>query len=148
LSDFDLWVTHALHYLPEWISDFKDIFTPQKHDELPPFCGLGLDYEINLKPNAPSISPTKLIRLPQAQQEIARKLVNDDLEAMLIQPLNSPYALAAPMFFVPKHNGSLRPVLDYHWVNSHTIHNKWPLPCINDIIDQLQASKHFTKLDT
>jgi hypothetical protein len=105
----------------------------QKHDELPPFQGPGLDHEINLKPDAPFVSPTKLIHLPPAQREIARKLVEDNQEAKLIQPSNSPYA--ALMFFVPKHDGSLRPVLDYRWVNSHTVHDKWPLPHIDDIID-------------
>jgi hypothetical protein len=96
--------------LPEWIADFKDVFTPNPEDELPPRRP-GLDHDINLKPDAPAVSPTKLIRMPPAHRELARKFVDDDLKAGLIRPSNSPYA--APLFFVPKPDGSVRPVLDY-----------------------------------
>jgi hypothetical protein len=97
--------------LPEWIKDFADVFTPNPSDELPPFRGPGLDHEINLKPDAPAMSPTKLICLPPAHREAVRKFIDDDLHAGLIRPSNSPYA--APLFFVPKHDGGLRPVNDY-----------------------------------
>jgi hypothetical protein len=90
--------------LPEWIKDYADVFTPKPSDEIPPFRGPGLNHEINLKPDAPSVSPSKLIRLPPAHRELARKFVDDDLKAGLICPSNSPYA--APLFFVPKHDGT------------------------------------------
>jgi hypothetical protein len=48
--------------IPDWISDFKDVFTPNHKDKLPQQQP-GLDHDINLKPNAPSVSPTKLIHL-------------------------------------------------------------------------------------
>jgi hypothetical protein len=130
--------------LPEWARDFKDVFLLRPEDKLPPFRP-GLDHEINLKPNAPSVSPTKLIRLPPAHKEVAETLVREDLAAGLIHPSNSPYA--APMFFVPKHDGKLHPVLNYRWVNSHTTRDKYPLPRIDNILDRLQGSEHFTKMD-
>jgi hypothetical protein len=79
----------------------------------------------------------KLIRLPLAHREAAQKCDDDDLKAGLIRPSKSPYA--APLFFIPKHNGNICPVLDYRWLNSHTIRDKYPLPHIGDIIDRLQG---------
>jgi hypothetical protein len=130
------------------------MFTPNPEDELPPRWP-SLDHNINLKPNALSVSLTKLIQLPSAHQELAhqelahqelaQKFIDDDLKAGLICPSNSSYA--APLFFIPKHDGTIRPVLDYRWVNLHTVWDKYPLPWIDDIIDQLQGSEHFTKLN-
>ena len=57
----------------------------------------------------------------------------------------SPYA--SPLFFVPKPDGSSQPVFDCRWVNSYTIRDKYPLPRIDDIIDRLQGSDLFTKMD-
>jgi hypothetical protein len=44
--------------LPKWLKDYADVFTPKPSDKLPPFWGPGLDHKINLKPDAPLVSPT------------------------------------------------------------------------------------------
>ena len=46
-----------------------------------------------------------------------------------------------------KKDGSLRMVVDYRGFNEVTIKNKYPLPMINDLFDQLQGSKVFSKID-
>ena len=51
------------------------------------------------------------------------------------------------MLLVEKKDGSLRMVVDYHALNEVTIKNKYPLPMIIDLFDQLQGAKVFSKID-
>ena len=51
------------------------------------------------------------------------------------------------MLLVEKKDGSLRMVVDYRALNEVTIKNKYPLPMINDLFDQLQGAKVFSKID-
>jgi len=50
--------------------------------------------------------------------------------------------------FVSKKDGSLRMCIDYRSLNEVTIKNKYPLPRINDLFDQLQGAKYFSKIDS
>ena len=49
--------------------------------------------------------------------------------------------------FVKKKDGSLRMCIDYRQLNRVTIKNKYPLPRIDDLFDQLQRTSHFSKID-
>lgn len=51
------------------------------------------------------------------------------------------------MLFVRKKDGSLRMCIDYRQLNKVTIKNKYPLPRIDDLFDQLQGAKCFSKID-
>ena len=62
-----------------------------------------------------------------------------------IRPSTSPYG--APVVFAGKKDGSLRFCVDYSALNKQTIKNKYPLPRIDDLFDQLQGSKVFSKID-
>ena len=55
--------------------------------------------------------------------------------------------MASPFFFVKKKDGSLRPVQDYRKLNEATVKNRYPLPLIQELVDKLQGSRVFTKLD-
>jgi hypothetical protein len=57
------------------------------------------------------------------------------LEKGFIRPSSSPWG--APMIFVPKKDGTQRLCMDYHALNEVTIKNKYPLPRIDDLIDQV-----------
>ena len=54
---------------------------------------------------------------------------------------------AAPVFFVGKKDSTKCPVIDYHCLNNITIWDSYPLPCIDQIMDQVQDSKYFSKFD-
>jgi len=71
--------------------------------------------------------------------------LDEQLKKGYIQPSKSPYA--SPFFFIKKKDGKLRPVQDYRKLNEHTIHNRYPLPFILDLISQVQDAHIFTKLD-
>ena len=53
----------------------------------------------------------------------------------------------APVLFVKKKDGSLRLCIDYRQLNKVTIRNQYPLPRIDDLFDQLQGAKVFSKID-
>ena len=52
-----------------------------------------------------------------------------------------------PILFVKKKDGSLRMCIDYHQLNKVTIMNKYPLPRIDDLFDQLQGARYFSKIN-
>ncbi|KAJ9544260.1 hypothetical protein OSB04_023967 [Centaurea solstitialis] len=62
-----------------------------------------------------------------------------------IRPSTSP--LGAPVLFVKKKDGTRRMCIDYRELNKVTVKNRYPLPRINDLFDQLQRAKYFSKID-
>ena len=67
------------------------------------------------------------------------------LDKGFIQPSFSPWG--APVRFVKKKDGSLRLCIDYRELNKVTIKNRYPLPRIDDLFDQLQGASHFSKIN-
>ena len=55
--------------------------------------------------------------------------------------------MGAPVLFVKKKDGSLRMCIDYFQLNKVTMKNKYPLPWIDDLFDQLQVASYFSKID-
>jgi len=62
-----------------------------------------------------------------------------------ISPRKSPSG--APILFVPKPDGPLRLVVDYRGLNKVTVHNKYPIPLMTELRDQVRDAQSFTKLD-
>ena len=62
-----------------------------------------------------------------------------------VRPSTSPWG--APVLFVKKKDGSMRLCIDYRELNKVTIRNQYPLPRIDDLFDQLQGAKVFSKSD-
>ncbi|GJU37833.1 putative reverse transcriptase domain-containing protein [Tanacetum coccineum] len=63
----------------------------------------------------------------------------------LIRPNSSPWR--APVLFVKKKDGSFRICIDYRELNKLTVKNQYPLPRIDDLFDQLQGSRVYSKID-
>ena len=78
---------------------------------------------------------------PAELKELKEQL-RDLLEKGFIRPSTSP--LGAPILFVRKKDGSLRMCIDYRQLNKETIKNRYPLPRIDDLFDQLQGAKCFS----
>ncbi|CAI7798279.1 unnamed protein product [Closterium sp. NIES-53] len=74
-----------------------------------------------------------------------KKQIEYLLDKGLIRPSTSPYG--ALVLFTPKPDGSLRMCIDYRALNKQTIKNKYPIPRINDLLDQLRGALVFSKLD-
>ncbi|GKD46203.1 putative reverse transcriptase domain-containing protein [Tanacetum coccineum] len=66
-------------------------------------------------------------------------------DRVLIRPSSSPWG--APILFVKKKDGSFRMCIDYRELNKLTVKNRYPLPRIDDLFDQLQGSRVYSKID-
>ena len=145
-QDSDLHVhTEALRAdIKQLVEEFKDRFPQDLPAGLPPYRE-GVAHAIPIKPGEHTPPAKRLYRLTVAEKEEVEKKVADLLEKGWIQPSHSPYG--APILFVAKKDGGLRMVVDYRAVNQQTVKNKYPLPRIDDLFDQLQGAKLFTCLD-
>jgi transposase InsO family protein len=78
-----------------------------------------------------------------------RGLIEDEIDKMLamgiIQPSNSPWA--SPVTLVPKKDGTTRFCVDYRALNAVTVKDRYPLPIIQDIFDELRGASMFTTMD-
>ena len=81
---------------------------------------------------------------PDELKELREKL-KYLLDKDFIRPIISPWD--ALLLFVKKKNGSLRMCIDYRQLNKVTIKNKYPIPQIDYLFDQLQSASHFSKID-
>ncbi|GJZ82542.1 reverse transcriptase domain-containing protein [Tanacetum coccineum] len=81
---------------------------------------------------------------PSEMQELLGQL-QELLSNGLIRPSSSPWG--APILFVKKKDGSMRMCINYKELNKMTIKNRYPLPRIDDLFDQLHGTKYFSKID-
>ena len=124
------------------VEEFKDVFPSELPAGLPP--DRGNFHTIPLVDGArPPFGP--MYRLSPAERREVEKQIKDLLDKGFIKPSASPYG--APVLFVAKKDGSLRMVIDYRALNNLTVKNKYPLPRIDDLFDQLAGAQVFTSLD-
>ena len=83
--------------------------------------------------------------MPANDLEEIKKHIKELLEKGYIQRSSSPWG--ALVLLVEKKDKSLRMVVDYRALNEVTIKNKYPLPMINNLFDQLQGAKVFSKIN-
>jgi hypothetical protein len=99
---------------------------------------------IELKPGTTQIYKTPF-RMTTLELAELKEHIKELLEKGFIYPSLSPWG--APMIFIPKKDGTQRLCVDYHALNEVTIKNKYPLPRINDMFDQLHGACLFSKID-
>ncbi|GJU56772.1 reverse transcriptase domain-containing protein [Tanacetum coccineum] len=103
-----------------------------------------VEFRIDLVPEAMPIAKSPYRLAPMEMQELSNQL-KELQEKRFIQPSSSPWG--APVLFVKKKNGSFRMCIDYRELNKLTVKNRYPLPRIDDLFDQLQGSRYFSKID-
>ena len=123
------------------VRDFLDVF-PDDLPGLPP--ERELDFPIDLVPGTTTISLPPYIMAPTELKELKTQL-QELVDRGFIRPSISPWG--APVLFVKKKDGTWRLCIDYRQLNKVTIRNKYPLPRIDDLFDQLQGEKVFSKID-
>jgi hypothetical protein len=77
--------------------------------------------------------------------EDLKKQLKELLDKKFIRPSSSPWG--APVIFIEKKDGTQRMCVDYRALNEVTIKNKYPLPRIEDLFDQLKGARVFSKID-
>ena len=123
------------------VDEFSDVFP----DDL---LGMPLDRDIEfiieLLPRAAPIAK-RPYRMWVNELEELKKQLKELQEKGFICPSSSPWG--APVIFVDKKDGTQRMCVDYHSLNEVTIKNKYPLPRIDDLFDQLRGAYVFSKID-
>lgn len=126
--------------LTELLSEFNDVFaTP---GTLPPHRAY--DHAIALETPHSPINCRPYRYSPMQKDEIERQ-VADMIKAGIVVPSMSPYA--SPVLLVKKKDGEWRFCVDYRRLNSSTIKNKFPLPIVDELLDELAGAQFFSKLD-
>jgi hypothetical protein len=123
------------------ITEFPDVFL----EELP---GMPLDREIKFVIElVPGTAPIfkRPYRMATNQLAELKEQLQELLDKGYIRPSASPWG--APIIFVPKKDGKQRMCVDYRSLNEVTIKNKYPLPRIDDLFDQLMGACVFSKID-
>ncbi|WRX10265.1 Reverse transcriptase domain - like 10 [Theobroma cacao] len=123
------------------VSEFPDVF-PDDLPGLPP--DRELEFPIDLLPSTAPIS-IPLYRMAPAKLKELKVQLQELVDKGFIRPSISSWG--APVLFVKKKDGTLRLCIDYRQLNRMTIKNKYPLPRIDDLFDQLQGATVFSKVD-
>jgi hypothetical protein len=123
------------------VSEFSDVF-PKDLPGMPP--ERKVEFAIELLPGtAPIFKRAYRVSGPELVE--LKKKINELSEKGYIRPSTSPWA--APVLFVEKKDGTRRMCTDYRALNEVTIKNKYPLPRIEDLFDQLRGASMFSKID-
>ncbi|KAL5567777.1 hypothetical protein UlMin_024352 [Ulmus minor] len=136
--------THEEKFKPEEIAvvrEFPDVF-PEELPGIPP--EREISFEIELLPGSAPVSKAPYRMAPAELKELQIQL-QELLDKGFIRPSYSPWG--APVLFVKKKDGTLRMCIDYRELNKLTIKNKYPLPRIDDLFDQLKGAANFSKID-
>ena len=121
--------------------EFPEVF-PEDLPGLPP--NRQVEFRIDLIPGAAPVARAPYRLAPSEMQELSNQL-QELSDKGFIRPSSSPWG--APVLFVKKKDGSLRMCIDYRKLNKLTIRNRYPLPRIDDLFDQLQGSTYYSKID-
>jgi hypothetical protein len=123
------------------VREYPDVFL-EELPGMPPYRDI--EFVIDL---IPGTSPIAKRPYRMAAPELAelKKQLRELQQSGFIRPSSSPWG--APVLFVEKKDKSLRMCVDYRSLNEVTIKNKYPLPKIDDLFDQLNGAKYFSKED-
>jgi hypothetical protein len=123
------------------VCEFPDVF-PEDLPGLPP--ERDVEFVIDLKPDTAPIS-RRSYRMPPNELAELKTQLQDLLEKGFIRPSSSPWG--CPAIFVKKKDQTLRMCVDYRPLNEVIIKNKYPLPRIDILFDQLTGVRVFSKID-
>ncbi|XP_051216797.1 uncharacterized protein [Lolium perenne] len=130
----------ALHEVPI-ACEYPEVF-PDELPGMPP--DRDIEFIIELVPETAPIAQRPYRMNPQELVELKKQL-DDMLRKGLIHPSTSPWG--SPIIFVDKRDGTIRLCVDYRKLNDVTIKNKYPLPKIEDLFDQMNGARVFSKID-
>ncbi|GJS43150.1 putative reverse transcriptase domain-containing protein [Tanacetum coccineum] len=123
------------------VREFPKVF-PEDLPGLPPVCQV--EFQIDLIPGATPVARAPY-RLAHSEMHELSNQLQELSDRGFIRPSTSPWG--APVLFVKKKDGSFRMCIDYRELNKLTVKNRYPLPRIDDLFDQLQGSSVYLKID-
>ncbi|GJQ98134.1 putative reverse transcriptase domain-containing protein [Tanacetum coccineum] len=123
------------------VREFPEVFPEDLPGLLP---ARQVEFQIDLVPGAAPVARAPYRLAPAEMQELSTQL-QELSDRGFIRPSSSPWG--APVLFVKKKDGSFRMCIDYRELNKLTVKNRYPLPRIDDLFDQLQGSRVYSKID-
>ena len=123
------------------VEEFMDVF-PEELPRMPP--EREVEFYTDLFPGTAPIAK-RLYRMAPTELAELKTQIAELQQKGFIHPSSSPWG--APVLFVTKKDGSMKMCIDYRSLNEVTIKNKYPLPRIDDLFDQLQGAQYFSKID-
>ncbi|GJZ14971.1 putative reverse transcriptase domain-containing protein [Tanacetum coccineum] len=123
------------------VQEFLEVF-PEDLPGLPP--ARQVEFQIDLVPGVAPIARAPYQLAPVEMQELSTQL-QELSDRGFIRPSSSPWG--APILFVKEKDGSFQMCIDYHELNKLTVKNRYPLLRIDDLSDQLQGSRVYSKID-
>ncbi|XP_038906147.1 DNA-binding protein SMUBP-2 isoform X1 [Benincasa hispida] len=102
------------------------------------------EHHIELKPGA-GLVKVRPYRYPQFQKDEIEKLVEEMLTAGIIQPSVSPFS--SPVLLLKKKDGSWRFCVDYKALNQVTVPENFPIPMVEELLDELAGARVFLNID-
>ncbi|GJV82490.1 putative reverse transcriptase domain-containing protein [Tanacetum coccineum] len=123
------------------VQDFPKVF-PEDLPGIPPTRQV--EFQIDLMPGVAPVARAPYRLAPSEMKELSDQL-KELSDKGFIRPSSSPWG--APVLFVKKKDGSFRMCIDYQELNKLTVKNRYPLPRIDDLFDQLQGSSVYSKID-
>ncbi|KAM2104973.1 hypothetical protein ACFX1R_015519 [Malus domestica] len=128
------------HDLQVLLAQYQPIF--QSPSGLPP--SRSQDHRIPLLPGSKPPS-ARLYKYGPFQKTEIEKCVKELLDSGFIRPSHSPFS--SPVLLVKKKEGTWRMCMDYRALNLLTIKDKYPIPLIDELLDELFGATYFSKLD-
>ncbi|GKD14025.1 putative reverse transcriptase domain-containing protein, partial [Tanacetum coccineum] len=123
------------------VRDFLEVF-PEDLPGIPPTRQV--EFQIDLIPGAALIA-WAFYRLASSEMKELSDQLQELSDKGFIRPSSSPWG--APVLFVKKEDGSFWMCIDYWELNKLMVKNRYPLPRIDDLFDQLQGSSVYSKID-
>nr|GEZ82383.1 putative reverse transcriptase domain-containing protein [Tanacetum cinerariifolium] len=123
------------------VRDFPKVF-PEDFPGLPP--ARLVEFHIDLIPEAAPVARAPYRLAPSEMKKLSKQL-QELSDKGFIRPSSSPWG--ASVLFVKKKDGSIRMCIDYQELNKLTVKNRYPLPRIDNLFDQLQGSNIYSKID-
>ncbi|KAI3754926.1 hypothetical protein L1987_54718 [Smallanthus sonchifolius] len=119
---------------PEVIPEYLPCLSPHRQ----------IEFQIDLAPEATPIARAPYILVPSELQQLSTQLP-ELLDKRFIRPSSSPWG--APVLFIRKKDGTFCMCIDYRELIKVTIKDRYPLPRIGYLFDQLQGSSFYSKVD-
>nr|GEU64970.1 retrotransposable element Tf2 [Tanacetum cinerariifolium] len=123
------------------VQDFPEVF-PEDFPGLPP--ARPVEFHIDLISGAAPVARAAYRLAPSKMKELSEQL-QELSDKGFIRPSSSPWG--SSVLFVKKKDGSFRMCIDYQELNKLTVKNRYPLPRMDDLFDQLQGSSIYSKID-
>ena len=123
------------------VCEYEDVF-PDELSGLPPHRDVDFVIELHSGTSPISMTPHRMVPIELHELKVQ---IHDLLDRGFIKPSTSPWG--APVLFGKKKDKTLRLCIDYRQLNKVTIKNRYPLPRIDDLFDQLRGVHVYSKIN-